>query len=284
MDALADAADLPREDVRTANIFPELFNCAGFALTGRATRGGELFHGRVLDYKLARKIDLAEHAVIFICVPDGRTPFVSVGFAGFIGCITATNAKRITLGVLSQGGGAGQWEGVPMAFLVRRVLEEAGSLDDAHEVILGSPRTCEYFYVISDANNRRAAVTRCTGDEFETIGLGESHPHQPKPIADTVMIALPKARRALGKRVRAHYGGIGPGIARDLMARPVAGESNMHCVLFAPERLALWVAVREAPEMTKRPQACYQPYVHIDIAAWLERAADLASGKNPVQE
>jgi len=37
MDAMAAAAGLPREEVRMANLFPELFHCSGFAIYGDAT-------------------------------------------------------------------------------------------------------------------------------------------------------------------------------------------------------------------------------------------------------
>jgi outer membrane lipoprotein-sorting protein len=45
MDAMADAAGLERQEMRLANIFPELFHCSGFALFGKATVGGRVFQG-----------------------------------------------------------------------------------------------------------------------------------------------------------------------------------------------------------------------------------------------
>jgi len=50
MDALADASGVQREEVRLGNFFPELFHCTGFAVFGKATQDGRVYHGRVLDY------------------------------------------------------------------------------------------------------------------------------------------------------------------------------------------------------------------------------------------
>ena len=38
-----------------------------------------------------------------------------------------------------------------MAELVREVMEKANTLDEAVEIMRKGPRTCEYYYVISDA-------------------------------------------------------------------------------------------------------------------------------------
>ena len=57
--------------------------------------------------------------------PAGREdPFVIVTYAGFVGSVTGMNAEKVSIGEMG-GKGMGHWDGVPMAFLMRMVLEEA---------------------------------------------------------------------------------------------------------------------------------------------------------------
>src|SRR5256885_16774363 len=48
MDALAEAARVETSEIRFANYFPELFHCSGFAVFGKATATGKMYHGRIL--------------------------------------------------------------------------------------------------------------------------------------------------------------------------------------------------------------------------------------------
>ncbi|MBE3070230.1 MAG: peptidase C45, partial [Planctomycetes bacterium] len=144
MQAMAEAAELPVPRVTAANLIPEAFHCSGFALLKKATAGGKLLHGRVLDYAIDQQIQ--DHAVLVIQEPDGKIPFVNVGYAGFVGSVTGMNAEQISIGQMG-GGGVGQWNGVPMSFLIRMALEDARTLDQAVAVFRDNRRTCEYFYV-----------------------------------------------------------------------------------------------------------------------------------------
>ena len=126
MRGIADGAGMDVQDIIVANFIPELFHCSGFALSGSATKDGTLYHGRILDYGCDWR--LQEHAVLTVAEPRGKIPFVNVTYAGFIGSVTGMNAERVSIGEMG-GKGMGHWDGVPMAFLVRMVLEEADTLD-----------------------------------------------------------------------------------------------------------------------------------------------------------
>src|SRR3954452_33644 len=128
MQGMADALHMDAQTVFLANSIPEFFHCSGFALLGEVTQPGTLLHGRVLDYGVDWK--LQEHAVLVVAQPEGRIPFANVTFAGFIGSVSGMNNQQVSIGEMG-GGGQGKWAGSPMAFLVRRVLEEATTLDDA---------------------------------------------------------------------------------------------------------------------------------------------------------
>jgi isopenicillin-N N-acyltransferase like protein len=236
---LADGAQVPLADARVANFIPELFRCSGLAVMNSATADGTLYHGRVLDY--ATDWGLQQHAVIVVARPDQGIPFVNVTYAGFLGSVTGMNARHISIGEMG-GGGLGHWEGVPMAWLMREVLETASTLDEAIAVFRDNPRTCQYFYVIADGKDNRAVGMEASWNKFELIQPGEKHPLLPEPSPDTVLLSADQRYRELARRVREGHGRFEPTSALRLMDRPVAMQSNLHNVLFEPASTRFWVA------------------------------------------
>lgn len=244
------------------NVFPELFHCSGFALFGEATVDGKLYHGRVLDYMTT--IGLQDSATTFVVKPDGKIPFANVGYAGFTGSVSGMNAEAISLGEMG-GGGEGEWDGVPMATLMRRALEECTTLDEVMALWESSPRTCEYFYVFADGKSNRAVGVAAVPDSIEFIRPGESHERLGEGIEDAVVLSAGSRLETLRQRVAKKHGTIDADVARWLMSRPVAMESNLHNVLFVPEDRKMYVANADH----RRP-AAERPYVELDLNRLLE--------------
>jgi len=242
MQGMADALEIDAQTVFVANTIPEMFHCSGFALLGELTEPGTVLHGRVLDYGVDWQ--LQDHAVLVVAEPEGRNAFVNVTFAGFIGSVSGMNNQRVSIGEMG-GGGQGKWAGTPMAFLVRRVLEEANSLDDAVKVFENSKRTCEYYYVVADAEENTAVGIDGSADRFKVIPPGEADPQLPTPVPNTVLLS---AGKRYGELCRLTNQGIQDegkfSIERAirLMDAPVAMSHNLHNVLFAPGLQKLWVA------------------------------------------
>jgi outer membrane lipoprotein-sorting protein len=257
MDAMADAVGLEQEEIRLANFFPELFHCSGFALMGEATVEGRMYHGRILDY--LRGVGLELNAVVIVHQPEDGNAWVNVGYAGFVGSVTAMNAKHISIGEMG-GRGEGNWDGKPMAQLLREVMEKAGTLDEAVDIMRRGPRTCEYYYVIADGNAKRAVGIAATPTTFEVIEPGQSHPRLPHPLKDTVLMSAGDRYEKLAERVKEGYGKFDADSARKLMERPVAMKSNIHSVLFAPDTLEFWVANADVHN-----PASHTRYTHYDL-------------------
>jgi hypothetical protein len=239
IDAMADAAGVNRQEARLANFFPELFHCSGFSLTGDATVGGRMFHGRILDYM--KGVGLEQNAVVMVYQPDIGNAWVNLSYAGFVGSVTAMNAKHISIGEMG-GRGEGNWDGKPMAQLIREVMENASTLDEAIAIMKKGPRTCAYYYVISDGNTKQAVGIAATPETFELVHLGESHPLLPDAIKDCVLLSAGDRYKTLVQRVKDGYGKFTAQSAMQLMTRPVAMNSCIQAVLFAPDTLDFWVA------------------------------------------
>ncbi|NNE92901.1 MAG: hypothetical protein HKN23_14755 [Verrucomicrobiales bacterium] len=267
MDALALASGLEIEECRLSNFFPELFHCSGFAVHGSATVDGKIYHGRVLDYM--RGVGLEQNAVVMIVQPDEGNAWVNVGYAGFIGTVTAMNEKQIAIGEMG-GRGEGNWDGKPMAQLMREVMEKADTIDEAFAIMERGPRTCEYYYVISDAKSGRAVGIAATPETFETIWSGETHPQLPHAVEDTVLMSAGDRYEELVKRVKAGHGTFTADSARELMTRPVCMTSNIQSVLFAPDTLDFWVANADSENV-----ASHTRYTKYNLQDMLKPETDL---------
>jgi len=265
IDAMADAAGIDRHEARLANFFPELFHCSGFSITGDATVGGRMYHGRILDY--LKGVGLEQNAVVMVYQPDVGNAWVNCGYAGFIGSVTAMNAKHISIGEMG-GRGEGNWDGKPMAQLVREVMEKASTLDEAIEIMRKGPRTCAYYYVISDGNSKKAVGIAATPETFELVHMGEAHPLLPHAIKDAVLLSAGDRYEKLAERVKAGYGKFDDAAARELMTRPVAMNSCIQAVLFAPDTLDFWVANADSKNV-----ASHTRYTHYNLGELLSGPA-----------
>ena len=255
--ALAEALGIDAELAQTINVFPELFHCSGFALFGKATQDGKLYHGRVLDYMTT--IGLQDSATTFIVAIDGKIPFANVGYGGFIGSVSGMNSQAISVGEMG-GRGEGKWDGAPMATLMRRALEECSTLDEVLALWKNSPRTCEYYYVFADGKTNRAVGVAATPEAIEFVRPGESHKLLGEGIPDAVVLSAGERLAKLRERVQESYGKVDVAAAQGLMCRPVAMESNLHNVLFVPADGVLYVA-----NASHNQPAAERPYVKLDL-------------------
>lgn len=257
MQGLSDGAQIELEKIQLANIMPELFHCSAIALFGQATDDGALLHARILDYMVDH--GLQDYKLVIVAQPDGHNAFINATFTGFIGSVTGMNDKHIAIGEMG-GSGLEEWEGIPMPFLMRMVLEQAYTLDDGIDVFTENPRTCEYYYMISDSKSMDAVGIYATPDMFVTVRPGQEHPLLPLPLQEDTLIMSGHDRFLLAhERIEQNYGSIDKNVLIEIMKRPVSMESNLHNAIFCPASLTMWLAVAKDPSIPDF-QACFQPY------------------------
>lgn len=172
MQGIADGSGASIEKIIALNLFPEMFHCSGITVSGDASKDGELYHVRVLDYSVGK--NLQSSAVLQVVEPDNGIPFLNVSYAGFIGTITGMNRDKIAIGEIG-GLGYGSWKGIPMSFLLREILENASTIDEAKAILENSPRTCEYYYVISDGKTKESVGVYATASQLRYFEPGESY-------------------------------------------------------------------------------------------------------------
>ena len=255
-DALSDAAGVDRRDGRYANLFPERFHCSGVAVRGKASLDGLVIHARVLDYM--RDINLQSYAAVVVFIPEGHHAWMSLGYAGFVGTVTAMNEKGLAIGEMG-GGGEGDWDGMPMSFLLRDVMERASNVEEGLEILKNTPRTCEYYYVLSDKSGNIAGVA-CDAREITVLRSGQQHPDLPLVPEDTVMFSAGDRAETLSRRLQDNYGKIDVPAMIEMIKRPVSMNSNLHDAIFTPATLDMWFA-----DAGKWTPACDEPYARCNL-------------------
>lgn len=256
-DALSRAAGIAERDGRYANLFPERFHCSGVAVRGTATKDGQVLHARVLDY--IRDINLQSAAVVQVFLPEGHHAWMSLGYAGFVGSVTCMNEKGLAIGEMG-GGGEGDWDGVPMSLLLRDIMERATNVEEALEIFRQGPRTCEYYYVLSDKSRNMAAIAS-DARQMTVLRPGEQNPLLPFVPDDTVLVSGGDRAKLLSQRLKEAHGAIDVAKMIEIIKRPVAMSSNLHNAIFSPETLDMWVA-----DAGRKTVACDEPYAKVNLA------------------
>ena len=186
------------------------------------------------------------------------------------------NAAHVSVGEMG-GKGQGHWDGVPMALLVREVLQRARDLDSAVAIFRDQPRTCQYFYVVADGNSNRAVGLEASWNTFTLVKPGEASKLLPHAVPDAVLLSAGDRYEELTRRVKDRWGKLDATSARKLMDCPVAMKSNLHDVLFAPASTKFWVANASAD----RKPAATQPYHAFRLTELLKHRPDASAPQTP---
>jgi len=276
---LADGAGIDRYQIELANLLPEMFHCSGFALMGKATKTAKLIHGRVLDYMT--EIGLQDHAVMLVTRISGCNDTMIASYAGFIGCVTGLNDKQIAIGEMGMQG-FGDWDGLPMSYMLRQALEDFDTVDQILRFFHRSTRTCEYAYIVSDAKVPTAAAIYANPEGLNVLSPGQAHQLLPKAVADSVIVSAGQRYDLLIDRVREAFGNIDVSAAVEIMKRPVAMDGNLHSAVMLPQDGIIYLANAAAANQ-ENFQACYQTYYKYQLSQFEPLLNKLAEEHGPTQ-
>lgn len=146
-----------------------------------------------------------------------------------------------------------------MTFLMREIAERTKRVEEAVALMKRVPRTCEYYYVISDATKNMVGI-RARPQEVMVLKPGEQHELLPEVPQDTVLISAAKRAQVLSERIKTNFGKIDVTTMIEIIKRPVAMNSNLHNAIFLPETLDMWFA-----DAGKKAPACDEPYTHVNL-------------------
>ncbi|WP_159429930.1 C45 family autoproteolytic acyltransferase/hydolase [Halarsenatibacter silvermanii] len=217
MQGIADGAEADLYDILLLNVYDELFNLAGctnIAVWGENTRENELLMGRNLDYYYPQI--MYDRQVVTHYIPEEGSQFAAVDFPGYIGVLTGLNQQGLALGSLTAPAPENSLEGVPTGIVYRMIMETAGSLEEAEELLRDNPRTIGNNLLVAAAKSRQAYIFEISPAEVYTR----------KPAGEENFIAAANHFNELENETLRESSLFRQERAEELLAEFTAGESE----------------------------------------------------------
>lgn len=161
LEGVANVIDAPLPRVVLGNLYYDVIKaglgCSAFAVD---TPQGPL-HARNLDWWTTGGL-LRNETEVFDCRRRGRTHYRLVGWPGFIGAFSGVAPGRfaITLNAVISDDAACIAE--PVVFLLRRVLDEVSSFDEALKVLSSAPIASDCLLLLSGVREGEFVVIERT--------------------------------------------------------------------------------------------------------------------------
>lgn len=263
LDAMSNASGISIKDGQNIGFFPELFHCSGIAAHGKATSNGEVVHVRVLDY--LRDIGLQDMGAIQVFIPDGFNAWISIGFAGLNGTVTAMNEHGLAIGEIG-GRGEGNWDGLTMSYLMRQVMEECRNVEEAVAFFNQAPHTCEFYYVLSDPSGNMVSIYTQANQKPLILHPNEKHEIIREAFEDIAWYTRPSRQEALCKRLHEYYGRINADTMKEIILPPVAMDSNLQDAIFLPNSLEVQYVYAGDDSL-----ACNEKYITVNFKEILDK-------------
>ncbi|MCR4317191.1 MAG: C45 family autoproteolytic acyltransferase/hydrolase [Planctomycetes bacterium] len=265
MKAIAEAAEVPYDDILFMNLASDLFKmfgCSAIVADGAASNG-EYMYGRNLDYNNFGGI-FHKTSLIVSVDPDEGNSYISVSFVGLVGVLSGMNEHGLTICTLEIPDGLNT-SGVPYQFRYREVLMECETLADAIELIDTQARTTNNCLVVADGNHDYAVIEQAPEqimvrypDESQEAICQTNHYHieEMKPLQDTDLRALynqaspsgtMRRYNTLCNEVNTYYGSITREQIIEALDDANQGGNTIQSMIFYPDSLDVEVAFGEPP-------------------------------------
>ncbi len=285
MHGLAHGSRLPLHVIHYVHILPELgewagkkylkevfkkmlagdlaTTCSNLCAGGKATKDGNFYALRILDWGMHRISKLHQFPLITISYPEAGIPNANIGWVGFIGAISGMNAEGITLGEMGYRNPPNErLDGKTMPFMLRDVLNHARNLADVRRIIQESRPTCSYVFLMTDGKTEEGELYVRDPDRFLVFRAGEdvNEPKEFLPaIADTVYGGHYNDR--MTKILNDQHGLITPELLMKDVIPAIAMPSNFQNVIYEPKQLRFWVTNAKS----RSEWAASQPYTFFDF-------------------
>ncbi|HEX3771004.1 MAG TPA: C45 family peptidase, partial [Polyangiaceae bacterium] len=139
-----------------------LIGCTSFAFDGSATSDGHVLFARAFDFEAGERLD--REKVVYLVREDGRIPFASVAWPGFVGVVTGMNAEGVVMVVHGGRARTPVVEGIPVAFSLREALGRAHDTAEAVRILQSQSIMVSHIVFVADREGNFAVVERAPGE------------------------------------------------------------------------------------------------------------------------
>ena len=278
MEGLADGSGISLKDIQRAHALPGLTetSCSAFAAFGEATEDGNLYQVRILDYIM--EFGIQAYPTITVYQPDEGNPFANIGWAGFTGVVSGMNNEGIAVSEMGYGEPGKELpgipepqpeetiEGIPMIFLLKKVLQYADNVDEAAGIIKSADKTNYFVYVVGDGiteDGKPEARGFISTMKFCKVYTPNGH-NFPIPQLGDIIYGSHYNEKCY-QLLKEAYGKITPSVIMEKINPAIAMKSNLQSVVYDPKNLRFWVANAEG-----KNRACEQDYVLFSLGKALK--------------
>jgi len=152
MRGIAEGSKLPYREILQVNCMIDRLQslmCSTVVASGTATKGGEVYFGRNLDFP-GRNI-LHKMTVVLVFEPEGKTPVASITWPGLVGVLSGLNSRGVAGATMMIHKGKRIRPGLPYMMMYREALERARKTADVHDSIKAAHRTCPNNFMVVDS-------------------------------------------------------------------------------------------------------------------------------------
>jgi len=279
MRGLADSSGISIEDIHRVNAIPEITetSCSGIAALGRATKDGNLYQVRILDYIM--ELGIQDRPLITVCKPDNGNAYVNIGWAGFVGVISGMNEKGIAVSEMGYGGPGNNMPGIPkpepaetlrgmpMPFLLKKVLQYSDNVEQANGIIRSADGTNYYVFIIGDGiTNGLPEARGYIKTSSSCIIYLPNDPCYPIDRLEDVVYGSHYNTRC-HELLKKHFGQLTPKILMRDIIPAISMKKNLQCVVYDPKEMKFWVANAKGTD----GKACDQKYTMFDFGQAVKR-------------
>ena len=136
------------------------FASSAFAVSEGATPDGKLLIGRNADLGNEGTFDNLKTIIFY--EPDKGNSFVSICWPGMVGVISGMNDKGIVVSVMSSRSTDVSMEGMPISFLLKKILQYSSTIDEAIKIISETPRMSSSSIIVGDGKTNEAVVVEAS--------------------------------------------------------------------------------------------------------------------------
>ncbi len=272
---MAEAAGLNHDELFAINVLPDIYRsiaCSSLIVLPERSATGKVLFGRNLDFFSPRQ--LYRYTIVKVYESDGGGHrFVSIGFPGFVGCLTGMNDAGLCLAVhevhfTNDGSPICSPHGIPYAMMTRQIMEHCSNVEEAIAHLRKSPRTTLLNIALCDP--KRAVVAEITP---KTVAVREAARGL---LACTNHFCTPELKvfvisRRYGELLEAYnIPKIDVATVQKKLDDVNLGFLSIQSVVFEPEDLVMHLSAG-FPPVTKRP------YHRLEMRTFLQSEAKASS-------
>ncbi len=138
--------------------------CTGFLASPRATKRGVTLLARNFDFEGGAIFD--RQKLVSVVIPEGRIPYLAVGFPGMLGVVSGFNREGIGVAINAIPGGETTSSGEPVTLLLASVLRNDRTLEGAIARIRKAKVFVSDLILLADGKTGEIAVIEKTPSAF----------------------------------------------------------------------------------------------------------------------